>query len=316
MGTEKKIYCLTPVYNDWASCTILLERIAQLGREHAGTYSFSVVIVNDGSALSADDDAFAQDNVKVLNLKMNVGHQRAIAIGIQYLHNTYRDADYVVILDSDGEDRPEDIPLLLERSASSRKIIFAKRKKRQDSVLFKIGYFFYKRLFRLLTGQHISFGNFSVIPGRLLKKVALQPNIWNHYSGAIVQSKIPYDTVELDKGKRYEGQSKMNFTSLILHGLSSIAIYFDQLSVRLLIFSLYGIGACVLAVLYILYEKLFTDRSIAGWASSLILIISGIIIQLFSVTLVVLLLQLSSRKNITAPRADIYKDFIDEDENN
>ena len=104
----------------------------------------------------------------------------------------------------------------------------------------------------------------------------------------------------------------MNFNSLIIHGLSSIAVYFDFLSLRILRYSLYGIGICFVSVVYILYQKLFTDNAIPGWASSLILIISGIILQLFSVTLIVLLLQLSSRKNISAPNPKIYKDFIDE----
>ena len=103
----------------------------------------------------------------------------------------------------------------------------------------------------------------------------------------------------------------MNFNSLIVYGLSSISVYFDFLSIRILRYSLYGIGICSISVLYILYQKLFTDRAIPGWASSLTLIILGIILQLFSVTLVVLLLQLSSRKNINAPNSKIYLDFIE-----
>jgi len=104
----------------------------------------------------------------------------------------------------------------------------------------------------------------------------------------------------------------MNFSSLIIHGLSSIAVYFDYLSIRILRLSLYGIGICFLSVIYILYQKVFTNNAIPGWASSLILIISGIILQLFSVTLIVLLLQLSSRKNIVSPSDSIYKDFIED----
>ena len=138
-----------------------------------------------------------------------------------------------------------------------------------------------------------------------------QNNIWNHYSGGIIQSKIPFDKVLLDRGKRYSGVSKMNFNSLIIHGLSSFSVYFDFLSLRILRYSVYGISVCFISVMYISFQKLFTDNAIPGWASSLILIISGIILQLFSVTLIVLLMQLSSRKNIKAPNNNIYKDFID-----
>ncbi len=106
----------------------------------------------------------------------------------------------------------------------------------------------------------------------------------------------------------------MYFNNLIIHGLSSIAVYFDFLSLRILRYSLYGIGLCFISVLYIFYQKIFTNNAIPGWASSLILIISGIILQLFSVTLIVLLLQLSSRKNINAPNPKIYLDFIENKE--
>jgi hypothetical protein len=202
---------------------------------------------------------------------------------------------------------------LLEKSNedSKDKIIFAQRNKRQESILFKTGYFFYKKLFSYLTGQKINFGNFSLIPKKLLVKVAHQNNIWNHYSGGIIQSKIPYDIVLLDRGKRYKGASKMNFNSLILHGLSSISVYFDQISIKFLKLSLTGIVLCFFSVLYIISEKLFTNNAIPGWASSLVLIITGIILQLFSVTLMILLLQLSTRKNISAPNAKIYLDFIE-----
>lgn len=227
------------------------------------------------------------------------------------------DYDAVVVMDSDGEDRPNDIIALLEKleQEDSKKIVFARRQKRQESVAFKTGYFFYKYLFYFLTGQKISFGNFSVIPKALLSKVVHQGNIWNHYSGGIIQSKIPFDTVLTDRGKRFKGVSKMNSNSLIIHGLSSIAVYFDFLSLRILRLSMYGILLCFVSVIVILYQKIFTEAAIPGWASSLILIISGIILQLFSVTLIVLLLQLSSRKNITAPNSKIYLDFIEKIKN-
>jgi len=314
MNQKKNIYCLAPVYNDWESFAILIHEI-QLLQQRLDGYNFYVVVVNDGSTEDIPEDFdYKQTSVTILNLKINIGHQRAIAVGLQYIYNEVSDYDLVVVMDSDGEDKPHDIEALINKAVleKERKIIFAQRKKRQESTFFKIGYFFYKYLFYFLTGQKISFGNFSIIPKKLLSKVVHQNNIWNHYSGGIIQSKIPYEKVLLDRGKRYKGVSKMNFNSLIIHGLSSIAVYFDFLSLRILRYSLYGIGICFVSVLFILYQKLFTDNAIPGWASSLILIISGIILQLFSVTLIVLLLQLSSRKNISAPNPKIYKDFIEE----
>ncbi|MBP9848232.1 MAG: glycosyltransferase [Flavobacterium sp.] len=317
MNQNKNIYCLTPIYNDWDSFAVLIQEICN-HKQDLKQYNFFVVAVNDGSTEDLPKD-FDYKNipVTVLNLKINIGHQRAIAVGLQYIYNEVSDYDFVVVMDSDGEDKPQDIKELINKAQQEKekKIIFAQRKKRQESTFFKVGYFFYKYLFYFLTGQKISFGNFSVIPSKLLSKVVHQNNIWNHYSGGIIQSKIPFEKVLLDRGKRYKGVSKMNFNSLIIHGLSSIAVYFDFLSIRILRYSLYGIGICFVSVLFILYQKVFTDNAIPGWASSLILIISGIILQLFSVTLIVLLLQLSSRKNISAPNSKIYKDFIENEEN-
>lgn len=313
MNQLKKIYCVIPVYNDWESFSVLIQQIEKISKKIT-EYSFAIVAVNDGSTeIFINETVATKIPLTVLNLKINIGHQRAIAVGLQYIYNEIQDANYTVVMDSDGEDKPEDLKFLLEKAEElqGKKIIFAQRKKRQESILFKTGYFFYKYLFYFLTGQKINFGNFSIIPIQLLGKVVHQNNIWNHYSGGIIQSKIPFDKVLLDRGKRYKGVSKMNFNSLIIHGLSSIAVYFDFLSLRILRFSLYGIAICFASVIYILFQKIFTTNAIPGWASSLILIISGIILQLFSVTLIVLLLQLSSRKNIIAPNSKIYLEFIE-----
>lgn len=310
---NKKVICLTPVYNDWDSFKILIQKMESLYFSEPKTVIFQIIAVNDGSSEELTQEHFTKIPFSIINLKKNVGHQRAIAIGLQYINDQFTDFDYVIVLDSDGEDRPEDIISLIEKcnALNDRKIIFAQRKKRQESLLFKTGYFFYKQFFYFLTKQKINFGNFSCIPSLLLKKIVIQENLWNHYSGSIIQSKIPFDKVLLDRGKRYAGESKMNFTNLILHGLSSIAVYFDVLSIRILKFTFIGVFVCICSVLVVLYFKFFTDLSIPGWASNLILLIFSLILQLSSVTLIVLLMQLSSRKNISKPNTKIYKDFIE-----
>ncbi len=312
----KKIICLTPVYNDWDSFLILVRTIEKTYCLEHKKYLIQIVAINDGSI--DENEIFESDiDIEIITLKVNVGHQRAIAVGLQYINDVKSAFDYVVVLDSDGEDKPEDIVHLISKceTINDKKIVFAQRKKRQESAFFKIGYFFYKYIFYCLTGQKINFGNFSCIPKKLLKRVVVQDNLWNHYSGSIIQSRTPFDKVLLNRGKRYAGQSKMNFTSLVLHGLSSISVYFDSLSVRILKLSLFGVLICFLSVISVLYIKFFTDSSIPGWASNLILIIFSIILQLSSVTLIVLLMQLSSRKNVKSPSERIYKEFIESIEN-
>lgn len=314
--TLKKVICIIPIYNDWESFAILKKAIEKEFHSDS-SFSLEINVINDGSIELLEKDTIRGNiSTQIINLKTNVGHQRAIAIGIQYVFNQTHDYDYVIILDSDGEDKPQDIKALLNKcqESSDKKIIFAQRHKRQESTLFKFGYFFYKYIFYWLTGQKINFGNFSCIPTSLLKNIVYRESLWNHYSGSVIHSKLPYDKVLLDRGKRYAGTSKMNFTSLILHGLSSISVYFDFLSIRILRAALFGVGFCFISVMVVMYIKFFTDQSIPGWASNLILIIFSIILQLSSVTLIVLLMQLSSRKNIKSPSSEIYKDFIDSTE--
>lgn len=304
------IACVIPVYNDWESLGVLIRGIEKHVSEKAGV---TLVVVDDASAEPFNPSLIKTNiRVEVLSLLRNAGHQRAIAVGIQFVNEELSQSDYIVVLDSDGEDRPEDILSLVSACQAQKdsKVIFAKRKKRRAPAFFKTGYFFYKFVFRLLTGQRMGFGNFSCIPRKLLPRVASMENLWVHYSGGVMQQRIPFATVDMDRGKRYHGSSKMNSNSLILHGLVAISVYFDSMSVRILKVAAGGLVLCVAGVMVILYYKVFTDEAIPGWASSLILILLSIIIQLASVTLIVLLMQLSSRKNVQPPGADIYKKFI------
>jgi hypothetical protein len=309
------VICLIPVYNDWESLSFLIRDIEGLALENK-SYVFSIVAVNDGSSeimpASIHSDKIS---IEVVDLKLNIGHQRAIAVGLQYILNKkivgFEEPDlkgHVLVLDGDGEDKPTDILPMVEKAQN--KIVFAQRVKRSEGNSFKIGYFFYKLIFKLLTGKSINFGNFSAIPFSLLSKVVILPSLWNHYAGSITESKIPQGVHPTERGTRYFGKSKMNLSSLIIHGFSSISIYFDILCFRVLRFAFISMVFCSIGIGYILFQKLFTDNAIPGWASSLILIVLSIVIQLFSVTFIILLLQLRSRKEIVAPNDSLYLSFI------
>jgi glycosyltransferase involved in cell wall biosynthesis len=313
------VLCLTPVYNDWESLIELVDEIRGVFSESADK-KFKILAIDDGST-EQNKYPFNKSDVEIISLKKNVGHQRAIAIGIQYVYNKYLNnqlsekkltAHHLVVLDSDGEDKPSDILSMVD--AADQQVVFAQRTKRSETLSFKLGYWFYKKIFRLLTGKSISFGNFCAIPVSLLKPIALNTDIWNHFSGSIIKSRIPYATYPTVRGKRHEGKSKMNTTNLIVHGLSAVSIYFDVLCIRLLRFSLIALTFCSIGVGYIFYQKIFTENAIPGWASSLVLIIFSIIIQLFSVTFVVLLFQLNTRKRIEAPYEHLFKKFLDQNE--
>ena len=312
MVSDYNLHLLTPVFNDWESLQILIYKIEQI--DYLNSFSIKMTIVDDGSI--AEMETYPKSNkilIEILHLKTNVGHQRSIAIGLQYIADTQNKIGKIIVLDSDGEDKPEDIPELINACVATKnsEIIFAKRDKRNEGSLFRFSYFIYKLIFRVLTGFSINYGNFSCIPQKRLKNLIFQENIWNHFAASIFQSKIPYQSILLDRGKRYHGVSKMNLNGLILHGLSAISIYFDAFTIRILKGSFLGIVIGLIFILSVFYQKLIAGTAIPGWASSLILIISGIILQLFSVTLIVLLLQLSKRKTLSPPDKYLYKEFIE-----
>ena len=307
---EEDLYIVIPCYNDWESLDVLLGKIDKQKLD----YNTNIIVVNDNSTIeNTKDFKYPLLNITIVNLIRNLGHQKAIAIGLSYVHSLQpATSAKIVIMDSDGEDKPEAINDLLSCSnENSKKIIFAKRRKRFESFSFRFFYKIYKWTFKLLTGHTISFGNFSLIPATSLKYVVNNEDIWNHYSGAIIKSKIPYYDISLDRGKRYVGKSKMNFTSLILHGLSSISVHLETVAIRLLIMALLFISGSIIYVISVLLQKYVFLTAIPGWTSTVSVGVISISLQSFLIILVLAFLVLSKRNQGPVIPAKIYSDLID-----
>ncbi|NOT51636.1 MAG: glycosyltransferase family 2 protein [Chitinophagaceae bacterium] len=304
----EKTTILIPVLNDHESLNRLLNELANNLKECKETY-FSVLIIDDGSAEKIAIQKPFLFSVSILRLQRNIGHQKAIAVGLAYIKENM-DCDKVLVMDADGEDKPEDALALLTASQKDPgKIIFAKRRSRQEGQRFKFFYRIYKIAFRLLTGKKIAFGNFMVMPKPLLDKVVYYSEIWNHIAGGILKTGLPYSAVTTHRGKRYTGQSKMNFHSLMVHGLGAIAVFIDTIASRLLIFSLALIGVSLLAILALVGLKYFTDLTIPGWTSTVISAMLIILLQSFLLSLFTIFLYLSSQSQRKFIPAHHYKDY-------
>ncbi|OUR93402.1 hypothetical protein A9Q87_05515 [Flavobacteriales bacterium 34_180_T64] len=313
-GKSKYIHIIivAPVYNDWESFQFLIEELVHL-KKVSNIVIEEVVAVNDGSTQSIDQDKSFSLPITIVNLNNNMGHQRAISIGLSYVNDHLKEVvDQIVVMDCDGEDRPEDIYKLVQAqiAANNKSIIFAKREKRSESFLFKLFYLIYKYVFSLLTTQHIDFGNYSSIPRSLVEKTVSIPELWNHYSGAIIKSKISYLSIGTDRGKRYHGSSKMNFQNLVLHGLSSISIYLDIVSVRLLFLSFFSSIIVGVGLLVILFLGLFTNIIVSSWSSAIGLILINILAIVILTTFLILLFQLNQKSSVKYPPKSFYKTFI------
>lgn len=309
---NKTVVIVTPVFNDWNALALLVEDLrSQTALQEAG-FELRLLAVDDGS-VEAQYPVSSSPEVQVLRLNCNQGHQRAIAIGLAYVWAKMR-ADYAVVMDADGEDRPSDIAKLLAVAQQARgEIIFAERSKRHETLWFKISYFIYRALYLALCGKRISFGNFSVIPWSLLRGVVYTSAIWNHYAAGILCSRMPLRAVPIERGMRYAGHSRMNFPGLVIHGMSAIAVQTEVAATRIVVLALLMICVMFSGILVITGLRFFTTLAIPGWATSAVLGLLTIMIQCGSLALLVLLLAIGQRSQRQVIPAQDYATFIVDD---
>jgi polyisoprenyl-phosphate glycosyltransferase len=302
----QKTIVICPLYNDEASFGIFIKELEK-NLTGIADQSFSLLVVNDGSLKKPELKSSLP--LTILHLHRNLGHQKSIAIGLSFAHSQSA-FDNIIIMDIDGEDKPRDIGTLLQAFNQTDTTIVAHRASRQNGKGFKWFYTIYKFLFRLLTGEKISFGNFMVLKKEDVSRLVYTNDIWNHLAGAIIKSKIPYTMISTHRGKRYTGESKMSFTSLLLHGLGAIGVFIEIIAIRLLIFSIVMIGLSVLAMLVIVGIRFFTNTAIPGWAttafsSMLIVLLQSCLLSLFTI-----FLYLSSQSQRQFIPANHYKDYV------
>jgi len=228
-----KIKILIPVYNDWHSVFKLLDEInlnlANLDHE------ISVIIVNDASNHDREDEDKDFENlhsVKILNMKINQGHTRCIATGLKYIFEK-EDFDYVIPMDGDGEDRPEEIKDFIDKiSISNDKTIVGERIKRSEDLIFKTCYQLHKLITLTFTGKSIKFGNFTCLPKSIVEKMVNEKATWNSFSGSLRKIENDFITIPSIRGVRYFGPTKMSFYKLIKHSLSIISVFRNTFLIR------------------------------------------------------------------------------------
>lgn len=300
-----------PQYNDWESLSILLKKLDTI-IANSNLGEVQVLVVDDHSIDSIDFkiDVFLTIKIEVIRLVKNMGHQRAIAIGLCYVYDRF-DSNWVGVMDADGEDQPGELVKMIHAANEHSQTVFAKRTKRSEGLIFRAFYAFYKFVFQLLTGQSVNFGNFSVLKGKDLRALVYDSNLWNNYAIAFLKSKIPFQTIPTVRGKRYAGVSTMNFTQLIIHGLSGIAIFSDVVTTRIIIFSLITILFAVLGIAGVVVIRLTTAMAIPGWATYSVLALSILVFQALLISFFTLFIFLSNRSSLGVKPVQEYKSFIE-----
>ena len=306
--TDAKFVVVMPIYEDQEAST-------RLFRELYSEYGdrVYVVAVDDGSVNQpVHIEALQSIGLQgvVIKLKRNVGHQRAIAIGLNYVADHLPEIACTVVMDSDGEDTPQSIRQLVEPLNSPKvDVVVAQRKSRVETWRFKLFYVVYKCLFQFLTGRKISFGNFMALKPAAVKRIAAMQELWMHVAGCVLTSKLRMQTLPIDRGSRYAGRSKMNFVGLALHGFRALMVFAEDVLVRVGIICAFVAVATVIASVAAIGLKL-AGFATPGWFSVALGILLLVFLQTGALTLMTLMLTGVVRSG--APNQIEYRAYVED----
>ncbi len=293
------------------SLELLIERIYFIAKKNSN-YKFSILIIDDHST---EDDNYSKLinkdvlSINHLRLKENFGHQKAIYIGLMYCKKN--NVENILIMDSDGEDKPEDIIVLIKNLEKNEKnIIVAKRTFRTNTFFFKFLYFVYKVLFIFFTGKIINFGNFCIFTNKNLNILLKIPGLHKHVASTILKSNISLTRVPISRGSRYIGVSKMNYFKLILHGIRAIMIFYKQVKIRIYF-------CLLLATIYTIFSFLFFFNIVNGfflinniYSISCINLIISIVFLLLVINIYIFFLRMYNRHKRDKLSDNVF-DYID-----
>jgi polyisoprenyl-phosphate glycosyltransferase len=309
------IQILTPVFNDWSALSLLLPKLDdELVR--AGMTA-ELLVVDDGSSeggperLQPIPPLRAIAAIRAVCLRRNMGHQRAIAVGLSYI-DAQLAPEVVVVMDADGEDGPTDVPRMIAevRNARGAQAVFARRQRRSEGLVFRLFYQVYRATYRLLVGHGIQFGNFSALPGSHLRRLVAHHELWNHYAAAFRKSRLPFQLVGTERQRRLDGRSSMNVVSLVTHGLSAMSVFSEVVGTRLLAAT--GALSCValFGIATVVAVRIATDWAIPGWATTAAGLLGLVLLQAVTVGFLLTFVTLANRNHMAAGPCESYGGYI------
>jgi polyisoprenyl-phosphate glycosyltransferase len=289
-----------PIYNDWSSFEILVRALNDVA--HRLPHPITILGINDGSTQAPTSISLPTGSpiraLELITLNCNLGHQRAIAIGLSECLRR-ENLTAVLVMDSDGEDSPSDIVAMVSALGKHPEaIVVARRAKRSEKLVFRVCYAVYKSVFRCLTGEFIDFGNFCLLPIAAVRRIVFMPDAWNHFAATLVKSRVPLQRIPTERATRFSGRSSMNMVGLVMHGFSAISVFSDRVLTRLLLLtgatSFFAIAAGTAAVLL----RLFTDLAIPGWATNVFGLSCLLFFQSLTLLAVMIFTSLSNRSSV------------------
>ncbi|PIW30706.1 MAG: hypothetical protein COW30_01660 [Rhodospirillales bacterium CG15_BIG_FIL_POST_REV_8_21_14_020_66_15] len=308
---DRLVYVLVSVFEDRESAQQLLRAIDAVQSDWG---RIRVLLIDNGSIAEpiGKEDVRALNlgiDVEILTLSIDLGQQRAIAVGLATLAER-EDAQVVVVMDGDGEDRPRDIPALANGVlAGTSEITVAGRGRRDDAMTMKALRWAYRKVFSVMTGETLPYGNFSAIGGRALRRIVLMEELWTHFPATLRRVGYPIDVIDFDRGHRYAGNSKYNLVSLTVHALRSFVPFSETVLARVL-WACGIVTALSLGTLFVAATMKGLGYTEPGWLTVVAGAVLTIVLQVGAIALITLLIASTGRpwRNVT-PTA-IAKTFV------
>ena len=288
------IYVLVSVFEDRTSAVQLLRAIDAIKTKGA---RLRVLLIDNGSVVAPvtpDDIGGLTLDVEILTLAVNLGQQRAIAAGLAVLAER-DDVGAVVVMDGDGEDRPEDIMELAAGVLDGRsEVTVAGRGRREDAMALKVLRWAYRKVFSAMTGETLPYGNFSAISTKVLRRIVKMEELWAQYPATLRCAGFPVDRIDFDRGRRYAGESKYNLVSLTVHALRSFVPFSETVLARVL-WACGIILALSFAMLVVAGGMKILGATDPGWLTVVLGAVLTLVLQVGAIALITLLIASTGR---------------------
>lgn len=281
MAKQRKplISVVIPIYNEEETIPELYRRLGPIFAKL--NYKYEFIFVDDGSKDGSLPHLLSlhQQNkhVKILSLSRNFGHQVAISAGIDYASG-----DAIILMDGDLQDPPEVLPDFIKKWQGGYEVVYAIRKKRKESILKRSAYAVFYRLLKKISYLNIPLdsGDFCIMDKRVADIIRSLPERNRFVRGLRTWAGFRQTGLEYERERRYAGKPKYTFRKLLKLAYDGI-FSFSIVPLRIAIYT--GIVAAFISFaggVLIVYEKIFSDIPIAGWASTMVTLVflGGIIL--------------------------------------
>lgn len=250
------------------------------------TPDFEIILVEDcGGDRSWEiicELAKSDPRVKGIQFSRNFGQHYGITAGLDHC-----DGDWVVVMDCDLQDRPEEIPRLYKKAQEGYDVILARRGKRKDPFFKRLTSSLFYKVFNYFTELEYDseVGNFRIISRRVAENYRLIREQLRFFGGIVDWMGFPTASVNVSHEERFAGQSTYTFSKLWKLASETIIAYSDKplrICVRLgFLLSTFAFAYGVI----ILLKALIYGSPVTGWSSLIISLyfLGGIIISILGI---------------------------------